>query len=177
MVRRADAIDRVCLGSFGLARPARGPCPRAGGGHQRRARRGALGALSFVVPLAGRRASAYAGYQVPEWPARTRVVSPRFVDDAHRAGLGVQVWTVDTAEPTRTPDRLGRRRADHRPAGSDRAAVSARARQHERLDRVASLPRRRPASGRIATSDMNARPSPMSMPRVNASSASCGRRR
>jgi glycerophosphoryl diester phosphodiesterase len=25
-------------------------------------------------------------------------VSPRFVEGAHRAGLGVQVWTVDTAE-------------------------------------------------------------------------------
>jgi glycerophosphoryl diester phosphodiesterase len=32
---------------------------------------------------------------VPEWSGRTRVVSPRFVDAAHRAGLGVQVWTVD----------------------------------------------------------------------------------
>ena len=40
---------------------------------------------------------AYDGYQVPELAGRTRVVSPRFVADAHRAGLGVQVWTVDTA--------------------------------------------------------------------------------
>jgi glycerophosphoryl diester phosphodiesterase len=40
----------------------------------------------------------YAGYQVPEWAGRTRVVSPRFIADAHRAGLAVQVWTVDTEE-------------------------------------------------------------------------------
>jgi glycerophosphoryl diester phosphodiesterase len=26
---------------------------------------------------------------------RIRVVSPRFIADAHRAGLGVQVWTVN----------------------------------------------------------------------------------
>ena len=32
---------------------------------------------------------------MPERSGTTRVVSPRFVDYAHRAGLGVQVWTVD----------------------------------------------------------------------------------
>jgi glycerophosphoryl diester phosphodiesterase len=32
---------------------------------------------------------------------RTRVVSPRFIDAAHRAGLGVQVWTVDTEDDAR----------------------------------------------------------------------------
>jgi glycerophosphoryl diester phosphodiesterase len=37
----------------------------------------------------------YAGYQVPERAGTTRVVSPRFVEYAHRAGLAVQVWTVD----------------------------------------------------------------------------------
>jgi glycerophosphoryl diester phosphodiesterase len=44
---------------------------------------------------------AYAGYQVPEWAGRTRVVSRRFVTDAHRAGLGVQVWTVDAEDAAR----------------------------------------------------------------------------
>ena len=43
----------------------------------------------------------YAGYQVPEISGRTRVVSRRFVADAHRAGLGVQVWTVDTEQQAR----------------------------------------------------------------------------
>jgi glycerophosphoryl diester phosphodiesterase len=38
----------------------------------------------------------YSGYQVPEFAGRTRVVSRRFVEYAHRAGLAVQVWTVDT---------------------------------------------------------------------------------
>jgi glycerophosphoryl diester phosphodiesterase len=38
----------------------------------------------------------YGGYQAPEWSGRTRVVSPRFIAAAHKAGHGVQVWTVDT---------------------------------------------------------------------------------
>jgi glycerophosphoryl diester phosphodiesterase len=37
----------------------------------------------------------YGGYQIPEFARSTRVVSPRFVADAHRADLTVQVWTVD----------------------------------------------------------------------------------
>ena len=43
----------------------------------------------------------YGGYQIPELAGRTRVVSPRFVEYAHDAGLGVQVWTVDTADDAR----------------------------------------------------------------------------
>jgi glycerophosphoryl diester phosphodiesterase len=42
--------------------------------------------------------TAYAGFQVPEVAGSTRVVSRRFVDDAHDRGLGVQVWTVDAAD-------------------------------------------------------------------------------
>src|SRR5207342_1052240 len=44
---------------------------------------------------------AYAGYQIPELAGATRVVSPRFVEYAHDAGLGVQVWTVDTEDAAR----------------------------------------------------------------------------
>jgi glycerophosphoryl diester phosphodiesterase len=43
----------------------------------------------------------YAGYQVPELAGRTRVVSRRFIDAAHGAGLGVQVWTVNTDDDAR----------------------------------------------------------------------------
>ena len=71
---------------------------------------------------------AYAGYQVPERAGRTRVVSPRFVAHAHRAGLGVQVWTVDDERGRAPAARLGRRRADHRPTGPDRARRRAAAR-------------------------------------------------
>ena len=34
-------------------------------------------------------------YQVPERNGLVRIVSPRFIRDAHMAGLKVQVWTVD----------------------------------------------------------------------------------
>ena len=37
----------------------------------------------------------YGGYQVPEHAGRLRVVSPRFLRDAHASDLRVQVWTVD----------------------------------------------------------------------------------
>ena len=43
----------------------------------------------------------YAGFQVREFVGTTRVVSKRFVELAHRAGLGVQVWTVDTEDDAR----------------------------------------------------------------------------
>ena len=36
-----------------------------------------------------------AGYQVPEMRRGHRMVSPRFLRQAHRRGLKVQVWTVD----------------------------------------------------------------------------------
>ena len=53
-----------------------------------------MGALPFLGGLAGGHA-AYQGYQVPERSGSTRVVSARFVEHAHRAGLAVQVWTVN----------------------------------------------------------------------------------
>lgn len=43
----------------------------------------------------------YGGYQVPERAGLTRVVSPRFIQDSHRAGLPVQVWTVDDEQDMR----------------------------------------------------------------------------
>ena len=96
-VRQADAIDRVCLGSFGLRvlREARRFEPRLATSAAREEVRWALyrSWCRWPVTRAG-----YGGYQVPEWSGRTRVVSRRFVEDAHAAGLGVQVWTVD-AEP------------------------------------------------------------------------------
>ena len=51
---------------------------------------------------AGRcRASATPAIRFPSSSGRTRVVSPRFVEYAHDAGLGVQVWTVDTEDDAR----------------------------------------------------------------------------
>jgi glycerophosphoryl diester phosphodiesterase len=96
-VREARAIDRVCLGSFGHAvlREARRLEPALATSASREEVRWAHYRSRCRWPV--KRVS-YRGYQVPEWSGRTRVVSPRFVRDAHSAGLGVQVWTVDTEQ-------------------------------------------------------------------------------
>jgi glycerophosphoryl diester phosphodiesterase len=47
------------------------------------------------------RRPAWQEYQVPETSGSTRVVSERFVRDAHAAGLAVKVWTVDDAHDMR----------------------------------------------------------------------------
>jgi glycerophosphoryl diester phosphodiesterase len=100
VVRRAGAVERVCLGSFGLRvlRAARELEPSIATSAAREEVRWALYRSWCRWPVAGKR---YSGYQIPEFAGRTRVVSPRFVANAHRAGLGVQVWTVDSAEDAR----------------------------------------------------------------------------
>ena len=99
-VGRAGAVDRVCLGSFGLRvlRAARRLAPAIATSAAREEVRWALYRSWFRWPVSR---VAYAGYQVPEHAGRTRVVSPRFVDEAHRLGLGVQVWTVNKENDAR----------------------------------------------------------------------------
>ena len=94
VVRAADAVDRVCAGSFGLRvmRAVRMLEPAMATSAAREEVRWALYRSWCGWPV---RRAAYQGFQVPERAGATRVVSRRFVDCAHRAGLGVQVWTVD----------------------------------------------------------------------------------
>lgn len=100
VVRRADADERVCLGSFGrrVLRAARAIAPHVATSAAREEVRWALyrSWLRWPVSSVG-----YGGYQVPEWAGATHVVSRRFVRDAHDAGLGVQVWTVDNPDDAR----------------------------------------------------------------------------
>ena len=100
VVRTADAVERVCLGSFGqkVLNAARGLLPALATSAAREEVRWAL-YQSWIRRAPGN--AKYAGFQVPEMAGATRVVSPRFVELAHRAGLGVQVWTVDTEEDAR----------------------------------------------------------------------------
>jgi glycerophosphoryl diester phosphodiesterase len=99
-IRRAGAVERVCVGSFGLGvlRAVRALEPAMATSAAREEVRWALYRSRCRWPVSRTR---YDGYQVPELAGRTRVVSPRFVDDAHRAALGVQVWTVDTEADAR----------------------------------------------------------------------------
>jgi glycerophosphoryl diester phosphodiesterase len=99
-VRRAHAAGRVCLGSFSVAvlRAARGMAPEIATSGGRFEVRVAL-YRSWLGFSPGR--VAYRAFQVPETSGSTRVVSPRFVRLAHKAGLAVQVWTVDEPQDIR----------------------------------------------------------------------------
>lgn len=95
VVRTALAVDRVCLGSFGtrVLRAVRHRAPEIATSAAREEVRWSLYRSWLRCPA---RRLSYGGYQVPEFSGRTRIVSRRFIDDAHRAGLQVQVWTVNT---------------------------------------------------------------------------------
>ena len=100
VIRQADAVERVCLGSFGLRvlRAVRALEPAIATSAAREEVRWALYRSWCRWPVSR---AAYAGYQVPEINGWTRVVSARFVALAHDAGLGVQVWTVDSEDDAR----------------------------------------------------------------------------
>lgn len=93
-VRRADAVDRVCAAGFGCraVRAARRALPEMASSACSGEVRLALYRSWIGCPV---RHVPYGGYQVPEVAAGHRIVSPRFVRHARRAGLAVQVWTVD----------------------------------------------------------------------------------
>jgi len=99
-IHRASAVERVCVGSFagGVLRVVRALAPAVATSASREEVRLALYRSWFWWSI---RRARYSGYQVPETVRRTRVVSPRFVADAHRAGLAVQVWTVDSEADAR----------------------------------------------------------------------------
>lgn len=100
VVRANSAVDRVCLGSFGtrVLHAARALEPRIATSASREEVRWSLYRSWLRLP---RTSAAFRGYQVPERAGYTRVISPRFVADAHRAGLGVQVWTIDLEDDAR----------------------------------------------------------------------------
>jgi glycerophosphoryl diester phosphodiesterase len=100
VVRAAGALDRVCFGSFGLRalRAVRALEPRAATSAAREEVRWALYRSWCRWPV---RHPRYGGFQVPERSGATRVVSRRFIADAHRGGVAVEVWTVDTEADAR----------------------------------------------------------------------------
>ncbi|WP_432137577.1 MULTISPECIES: glycerophosphodiester phosphodiesterase [unclassified Streptomyces] len=98
LIARADAWDRVCVGSFSEARVCRAQRlagPRLATSY---GTRGVLGLRlrSWGVPAAPRRPAVAA--QVPEAQSGVQVVDRRFVRAAHARGLQVHVWTVNEAE-------------------------------------------------------------------------------
>ncbi|MEU3947155.1 glycerophosphodiester phosphodiesterase [Streptomyces sp. NPDC029526] len=98
LVERANAWDRVCLGSFSEARVVRAQRlagPRLATSY---GTRGVLGLRlrSWGLPAAVRRSAVAA--QVPEAQSGVPVVDRRFVRTAHALGLQVHVWTVNEPE-------------------------------------------------------------------------------
>src|SRR5262249_28506183 len=99
-LRRGGALERVCVGAFSsrVLREVRRLEPRVATRASREEVRWALYRSWCRWPVSR---VAYVWYQVPEVAGTTRVVSPRFVEYAHHAGLGVQVWTVDDHDAAR----------------------------------------------------------------------------
>jgi glycerophosphoryl diester phosphodiesterase len=93
-VRAAGAEDRVCAAGYGQSSidTVRAALPRLATSACHPEVHVALYRSWIGWPV---RQAPYGGYQVPEKAGLIRVTSPRFVRQAHRAGLRVQVWTVD----------------------------------------------------------------------------------
>lgn len=103
-VRAAGAVARVALGSFGtrVLRAARAYEPQIVTGASREETRLALYRSWIRWPV---RHPPNDAFQVPEVSGATRVVTRRFIDYAHAAGVAVQVWTVnETADMARLLD-------------------------------------------------------------------------
>lgn len=95
-VRAAGAVDRVCAAGYGALsiRAVRERLPDLATSASHPEVRVALYRSWAGIPVSR---PPFGGYQVPERAGRLRVVSRRFIRHAHRAGLRVQVWTVDEA--------------------------------------------------------------------------------
>ncbi len=107
LLRKAKALQRVCLASFSDSRLAR---LRRGGGPELLTSMGprSAGALWAAgrIPLAGLAVRGQVA-QVPVSQGRLRVVDRRFVQAAHRRDLEVHVWTIDDEADMRALLDLG----------------------------------------------------------------------
>jgi glycerophosphoryl diester phosphodiesterase len=100
VIRAAGALDRVCLGAFQsrvLSHARRLAPDAASGASSAEVLRAMCTARVGLLPPRRR----YQALQAPERRGRLRVVTPRFVRAARRAGVPVQVWIVDRAEDIR----------------------------------------------------------------------------
>ena len=94
-VRRATAVERVCVGSFYQQSIAtlRAEAPEIVTSASQPEARWTLHRSWLRWPWIGARP--YVAFQVPEYAGRMRVVSPAFVRQVHREGQVLQVWVVN----------------------------------------------------------------------------------
>jgi glycerophosphoryl diester phosphodiesterase len=100
-IRAAGAVDRVSFGSFGwrVLKAARQYEPRIPTGASREEARLALYRSWIRWPAV--RGQKYREFQLPERSGSTTIISPRFIEYAHRANLPIYVWTVNEAADIR----------------------------------------------------------------------------
>ena len=104
VMEQHGARERVLVGSF--EHQALAPFRRAGFAVAAARRQAALFWTVTRLGAAPPRGS-LAGFTVPEYHGRLRVVDARFVRAAHRRGLPVHVWTVDDPGDARRLRALG----------------------------------------------------------------------
>ena len=94
-VQAADAVDRVCVGSFHQQSivTLRDEAPEIVTSASQPEARWALHRSWVRWPWIGPRP--YVAFQVPERAGRLRVVTPAFVDQVHNEGQVIQVWVVN----------------------------------------------------------------------------------
>ncbi len=94
-VRKADAVDRVCVGSFHASSIAviRAEFPEIATSAAQPEARWALHRSWMRWPFTSDRP--YCAFQVPEFAGRMRVVSRHFLRYVHREGHVLQVWVVN----------------------------------------------------------------------------------
>jgi len=100
-IRKADAIDRTCVGSFyqGSVDAIRADHPDVITSASQREARWTLHRSWVRWPFISEQP--YVAFQVPEYAGRMRVVSPAFVRQVHKQGHVLQVWVVNERDDIR----------------------------------------------------------------------------
>ncbi len=97
LIRRHEAIDRVCLGAFSHARLTKlrtllGPDVLTSTSPQEVA---SLRFFGRVRGMAHRATQVPLRYGAPSGPKGVTIVNERFIRNAHRSGFPIHVWTID----------------------------------------------------------------------------------
>lgn len=99
LIARTGAADRVLVSSFSASRIREFRAASAGRVATAAAPPEVARFLALPGPLAAARLDpTVRALQIPQRRGRLRVLAPRVIRRAHRAGLHVHVWTVDEAE-------------------------------------------------------------------------------